>query len=56
MDHRCEGKIWLTNVKYLWLLPNTSWTLVSCIDIHVCTVSKVISIKRNKVIYLPNKE
>ena len=23
-DHRCEGTKWLTNVKELWLSPNTS--------------------------------
>ena len=35
-------QIWLTNVKYLWLSLNTLWALVFYIDIHVCTIQKVL--------------
>ena len=47
---------WLTNVKYLRLLFNTSWVFVFCIDTYVNTILKVISINKEKEICLPNKE
>ena len=31
-DHRSEGRKWLTNIKYFWLSPKISWSLVFCID------------------------
>ena len=33
-----------------------SWPLIFCVDIHVCTISKVIDIYKEKEICLPNKE
>ena len=55
-DYRCEGKIWLTNVKYLWLPINTSWALVFCFDTHIFTIPQIICINNEKVVSLPNKE
>ena len=43
-----KEQMWLTNVKYLWLSLNTSWVLVFCVDTHVCTISKVIGINKEK--------
>ena len=43
-----EEKIWLTNTKYLWLSLNTSWALVFCIDINICTISREIGVKKEK--------
>ena len=48
-------QIWLINVKYLWLSPDTSWALVFCTDINMYTISKVISVNIEKEICLPNK-
>ena len=43
-----KEKIWLTNVNYLWLPLNTSKLLVFCIDMYVCTISKVIGISEEQ--------
>ena len=43
-----KEQMWLAKVKYLWLLLNTSWGLVFCIDAHVCTISKAIGINKEK--------
>ena len=43
-----KEQIRLTNVKYLWLSPNTSWAVVFCIDIHMYAISKVICINKEK--------
>ena len=47
---------WLTNVKYLRLSLNTSWALAFCIDVHVCTSSKVIGKNEEEIICLQKKE
>ena len=54
MDYRCEEQIWLTNVRYLWLSPHTSWALTFFIDIKVCTISRGIgvNIERKYVIQM----
>ena len=42
-----KEQIWLTNVEFFSLLVNTSCgLLLFCIDTHVCTVSKGISINK----------
>ena len=48
MGLRCEGTNMAHRYEYLWLTLHTSWPLVFCIDTHVCTVSKVISINKEK--------
>ena len=48
--------MWLTSVEYFGLTFNTSWPLVFCIDMHVCTISKVVAIKKEKEICLSDKE
>ena len=47
-DHRCEGTNVLTSVKYLRLSLKSSWALVFCIDTHVCTISKVVGLNKEK--------
>ena len=45
MDHRCEQ----TNKAY-------KCTFVFCLYTHVCTISKDISVNKEKEIYQPNKK
>ena len=51
-----KEQIWLTNVEFLWLIFNTSWTLVFCTDIYECTVLKVIGQSDENEICLPKEE
>ena len=51
-----KEKIWLTNIKYLWLSLNTSWPLVFCIDTHLFTISNAIGINKENEICQPNRE
>ena len=53
--HRCEVKILLTDVTYLWLVPNTSFALVFCINTHVYNLKSYWHKKENEVCLL-NKE
>ena len=51
-----KEKILLTNEKYLWLLLNTSWGLVFCVNAHLCTISKGTDISKEKEKSLSNRE
>ena len=51
-----KEQLWLTKVSYVWLSPNTSQSLVFCIDAHGCAISTVIGIYKEKEICLPSKE
>ena len=42
-----KEKLLLTNVKYLWLSLNRSWTLLFCI-LNMRTISKVIGINEEE--------
>ena len=48
-----EEKIWLTNLKYLWLSPNTSLTLVFSKNMHLCTISKIFGMNKELDSYPP---
>ena len=48
-DQNLKEQIQLTNVEYLWLSHKMSWTLVFCVDTHMCTISKVIGINEEKL-------
>ena len=41
--------MWLTDVKYLSLSLNTTWTLVFLIDTHVYRISKITDINKEYV-------
>ena len=42
-------------LEYLWLSLNISWAFIFCIDKHLCMVSKVFGINKEKEIGLPKK-
>ena len=54
-DLRCEGKM-AYKCKIFVAVTYTSWALFFCIGRHVCTLSKVIFINKEREICLPNKK
>ena len=51
-----KEQIWLPDVKYLGLSLNTLLLLVFGIDMHRCTITRVIGINKEIELCLPNKE